>query len=186
MAVSARTRSTRPTVALVWQSIPRRQLSSASCLPVQDTTTRYLVLPGCTDSSFTAWNQNGPCFVCYWFDRNECPPPFPHFPTTFKLDREKWFETREEISDNSRQQGGIQLPSIKTQRSITHTYTYTHQRNFSLTPITISGEKISKKHHRNITVSVLLRFRIDSREKEEIKLQDEKSKRRLENELSIR
>lgn len=45
------------------------------------------------------------------------------------------------------------MPSIKTQRSITHTYTYTHQRNFSLTPITISGEKISKKRHRNITVS---------------------------------
>lgn len=109
MAVSARTRSTRPTVALVWQSIPRRQLSSASCLPVQDTTTRYLVLPGCTDSSFTAWNQNGPCFVCYWFDRNECPPPFPHFPTTFPnsiersdLKRERRFRTtrdnREEYS----------------------------------------------------------------------------------------
>lgn len=54
IAVSAKTLSTRPTVALAWQSIPRRQLSSASCLPVQETTTRYRVLPGCTDSSFTA------------------------------------------------------------------------------------------------------------------------------------
>lgn len=46
MAVSAKTRRTSPTVVLALQSIPNKQLSSASCRPVQDTTTRYRVLPG--------------------------------------------------------------------------------------------------------------------------------------------
>ena len=56
MSVSARTLSTSPTVVFSLQSMPRRQLSSASCRPKQDTTTRYRVRPECTLSSFTACN----------------------------------------------------------------------------------------------------------------------------------
>lgn len=57
MVVSASTRSTSPTVVFSLQSIPRRQHSSASWRPMQDTTTKYLVRPGWTLSSFTAWKQ---------------------------------------------------------------------------------------------------------------------------------
>ena len=56
IAVSAKTLSTSPTVVFSLQSIPRRQLSSASWRPIHDTTTRYRVRPECTLSSFTACN----------------------------------------------------------------------------------------------------------------------------------
>lgn len=61
IAVSASTLSTSPTVVVSLQSMPSRQLSSegsfSSLLTILETTTRYLVRPGCALSNFTACQQ---------------------------------------------------------------------------------------------------------------------------------